>query len=544
MRFCLAILISAALEAWAGVPRTGRFEIFEAAFPAAGNPANPYTAVTAEAILTRPDGGTWRIPLFWDGGRQWKLRVSPDLEGAWRFAIRSADAGLDGRKGRFECVMSSRAGGLIAAGPHFARQNGARVWFLGDTAWGYFTDSPEDNHHRAQAEDYVRRRVGGGFSAIHAMLLSEQGTGNQAGPPFDDIRAERLNPAYWREVDERLAFANRQGLTVGLALAWGDKRGKEPFAWGRFPSREARLRYARYIGARYGAYDVYFLLSGEWHAEISKRGGDAEGVFHEFVEIGDALAAADPHRRLAGIHPMTHHGSVREFAGARWMGFGDYQQNYNALHARALLSRYSGKPVVNGEYGYFLRDQDGDGVPDKSNSYSAEDMRFATWDIAMAGAYVVTGFGTTYFAGHRDPGPFDPAAAKNREWELQAAHVRKFFESLDYEELIPADDLLTCSEARQTDRRASPGDSVRPPAKTWWAMAAAGRTYIIYVRGTTAELSLAFDSRPHRYRIRQFDPRTGEFTVLGAIDGRGVFRYRAPDAGDWAVVLDSPEGSQ
>jgi hypothetical protein len=78
----------------------------------------------------------------------------------------------------------------------------------------------------------------------------------------------------------------------------------------------------------------------------------------------------------------------REFNEARWMDFGDYQQNYADLHTRALESRRLGKPVVNSEYGYLLRDQNGDAVPDKDNSTSLESMRFATWDIVMAGAYV------------------------------------------------------------------------------------------------------------------------------------------------------------
>ena len=102
---------------------------------------------------------------------------------------------------------------------HFERQNGEPVWFLGDTAWGYVSDSPEDQHDRGQAEHYVRTRAGQGFNVIHVMLMSEQGVGNNGGPPFDDIGAEKMNSTYWQEVDRRLRFANEQGLTVGLALA-------------------------------------------------------------------------------------------------------------------------------------------------------------------------------------------------------------------------------------------------------------------------------------------------------------------------------------
>ncbi len=31
------------------------------------------------------------------------------------------------------------------------------------------------------------------------------------------------------------------------------------------PHDEARLRFARYVVARYAAFDVLFLVTGEWH---------------------------------------------------------------------------------------------------------------------------------------------------------------------------------------------------------------------------------------------------------------------------------------
>lgn len=522
------------------------YGIFEAALTASGRPANPYKAIDARAVLTKPDGSMWQIPLFWDGGASWKLRVSPDMAGKWAYRVESSDPGLARAKGAFVVAASSNRGGLqpMRAVPrHFERQNGERVWFLGDTAWGYFTDSPEDNHHRAQAEHYARVRASQGFNVIHCMLLSEQGVGNDKGLPFTSIEKEELNPAYWQEVDQRLAFANRQGLTVGLAIAWGDKGRNEKFPWRRFPDLEARKRYARYVAARYSAYDVYFLVSGEWHGEIRTRpGADPEAIYREFVEIGEALDAAEPHGRMIGIHPMTSHGSVREFRAAKWMSFGDYQQNYTNLHGRALVSLFLGGPVVNSEYGYHLRDANGDGIPDKDNSYTVEDMRYASWDIAMAGAYFVTGFGTTYFAGHRDPGPFDVDAPKNDDWEMQSGAIRKFFESFDYTKVTPADDLLTSSVPRGKERRWQGGGTsrgTRPPEVTYWALADAGNTYVVYMRGMTGEVSLNLGARPGSFRLRWFNPRSGEFSPPEKVEIRENHALRSPDALDWIVLLDA-----
>jgi hypothetical protein len=371
------------------------------------------------------------------------------------------------------------------------------------------------------------------------MLLSEAGWGNSGGMPFHDLRAQKINPAYWQEVDQRVAFANEQGLVAGLVLAWGDKRKQEPFAWRMFRGPEARTRYARYVAARYGAYAVYFLVSGEWHAEVRTRPSSETAVKREFVEIGDALAAADPHGRMIAIHPMTRHGSVREFNQAAWMSFGDYQQNYRDLHSRLLESRSYDKPVVNSEYGYYLRDSNGDGKPDKDNSISLKAIRSASWDLVMAGGYIVTGFGTTYFGGHRDPGPFNLNAEQNREWEQQIGLIKDFFTMTQWWKLNPHDELLECDIPRGQDGRQL--DRTVPPETTYWCLAEPGRLYLIYGRGLAQPLRLSLEESASAWKGRQFNPRTGELTQLTVRIEKDQFVYQPPDEQDWVVALQ-PEG--
>jgi len=419
---------------------------------------------------------------------------------------------------------------------HFQRQNGDPFWFLGDTAWALYTDTLQEGHNRETAQHYIETRAAQGFNVLHSMLLSEAGDGNSGGPPWHDLPAERLNPAYWQEIDCRVAYANAKGMVCGLALAWGDKQKKEPYAWRRFPSLAARKRYARYIAARYGAYDVYFIVSGEWHAEIRTRPSSEQAVRAEFIEIGNCLHAADAHQRMIAIHPMTSHGSVREFNRAQWMSFGDYQQNYQRLHERMLNSRVFNKPMVNSEYGYFLRDRDGDGVPDKDNSTSLEAMRHATWDIVMAGAYVVTGFGTTYFGGHRDPGLFNVDAAQNDPWERQIAYVKQFFTGIEWWQLEPHDELLRCPTPRMNDTREL--KRTRPPRMVYWCLAQPGRQYLLYVRGMRQPVTLSLEGTTASLRVRLYNPRTGGYTDLGSTIPWEDYSFHPPGTEDWVVVLD------
>lgn len=540
----LTVLLTACAAALSAQSRTGRYEIHEAGLQASGSYGNPYVEVRADAAITGPDGTEWRTPLFWDGGKTWKLRVSPDAPGAWKYRVTSNDAGLDGKSGSFTCVESGKAGSIVPSKRwpgHFERQNGSPFWFMGDTAWAYFTDIADEKHDRAQADAYIKTRASQGFNIIHSMMLSEGGDGNQNGPPWKSIAEEQINPAYFAEVDSRIAAANKLGVTVGIAIAWGDKRKQEPFAWRRFPSLDARKRYARYMAARFSAHDVFFLVSGEWHGEIRTRGNVSDQeVFREFVEIGNELANAEPHGRMIGIHPMTNQGSVREFTSTPWMSFADYQQNYENLHGRVIFSRRLQGPVVNSEYGYFLRDQDGDGKPDKSNSYNVEDMRFASWDIAMGGGYLVTGFGTTYFGGRRDPGPFNLTAEKNRIWEQQIGHIRKFFEQTEWWKLIPADELLSSSAVRTADVRSEGSRrDLHPPVSTYWALAEPGQTYAGYVRGVTAPVRLELGARGGKYRARQFNPRTGEWKDSGEAALKDHYEFTPPDNSDWVFLLQA-----
>ncbi|MHB8900769.1 MAG: apiosidase-like domain-containing protein [Thermoguttaceae bacterium] len=539
----------------AAEPDVPLFGIFEKALHHGGTYRNPYVDASATVVLAAPDGSSPSIPLFWDGGDTWRLRFSPALAGKWTWRTVSEDGGLNGKSGAFIVVPSHLKGSIrprTDAPLHFERQDGSPFWFLGDTAWALYTDFPEEKLDRRAVLDYIDARAEQGFNVVHSMLLSEAGWGNRGGPPFDPIATESLNPGYWQEVDARLRHVNDKGMVAGLALAWGDKGRGEPYAWRRFPSPEARLRYARYIAARYGAFNVYFLVSGEWHAEVNRSPGkDGRAAQQQFVDIGNTLRASDPHARMIGIHPMTADGSVREFVGTPWMSFGDYQQNYSELHGRILQSRAAGLPCVNSEYAYFLRDQNGDGLVDKDNSFDLDSIRHASWDIAMAGGYLVTGFGTTYFGGNRDPGPFDLLADKNGPWEEQVRHLPALFTALRWWNLQPHDDWIEGPSDRDGDGRRSAyrdnGSSVSvlaPPSRTYWLLADPGKTIVAYARGGPGPYRVVLDPSDRQdWQARLYDPRTGRFQPMEIGSTPQSLSFQLPDSRDWVLVCTSPAGT-
>jgi hypothetical protein len=479
------------------------------------------------------------MPLFWDGGAGWRLRVSPDLVGQWSYSVSSADAGLNGKSGSFRCVESKLHGSIQAMKnhpTHFQYQDDTPMWFFGEKAWRVFQRDLAKKLDHDTAMHHVDTRAAQGFNYIHAELAGTGGvtsTGNEGGQMFADAGKEVVNPAFFQEVDSRLRHINQRGMVCGMVLLYA--KG-EP-SWKSLPSDEARLRFARYVVARYAAFDVVFLVAGEWQYMVDEA--------DLLSAIGREIRKTDPHGRMIGIHagptpskPVTGpdgttvriatEGSSQQFAGEAWMSFGDYAQTYFApnrkeasdanrddLRKYIQAARKHNKPVVDAEYAYYLRDQDFDGVVDKPHSHTRDSFRRASWVIPMGGGYFVTGFGTTYFGGWREVGPFLVDDPRHKDALADLDHLHKFFTSLQWWLLEPQDRLVEADGGYA------------------YCLADAGRTYVVYLAGCKgAELNLAGG----KCSAARYDPRTGQLTELSSATG-GSARLVAPDAQDWVFLV-------
>lgn len=524
IRLLLVTLL--AVTASADIPRFG---LFEAAFQSAARYDDPLAQFSGEVTLTRPDRSTWSIPLFWDGQQTWRFRVSPDMEGEWSYRITSRDAGIHDKQGTFRCVPSTLHGALQPMKDfphHFQYQDGTPVWFMGDTNWRLFCSNDEKKLNRDTVKHYIDRRAEQGFNFIHADIfgyVAKPAAVNEGGSAFLDKEQTKINPAYFREVDQRLRYLNEKGITCGLIYAWG----QGDVGWPTFVDDQARLRYARYITARYSAFNVVLIVSGEWQFMKTRKA--------LFDALGQEIRKSDPHGRMITIHPGPSIESNGDLAHAEWMSFGEYLQAYQVgggrestdadrdnLRRYVLGFRKNNKPVVNSEYAYFLRDQKLDGKVDKPHSHTRDSFRRASWMMPMAGAYFVTGFGTTYFGGHRDKGPFDPDAAQNKPAETDLAHLRAFFTALNWWRLAPHDGLLTAE-----------GDKAVASC-----LAEPGKTYVIHAsaaRKVTVKLS---DSPAAAvWKVERYDPREGKFTALDQHAGNTPLTLTPPDDQDWVFLL-------
>jgi hypothetical protein len=127
-------------------PVRGTYPKVEASFELSDVKGNPfdYTENDVMVTITKPDRQTLRIPAFFDGGKTWRVRYTPDESGHYaitRVTLNSREEQPDKFEKREFDVTGSVQPGFIRRDPRdktrFAFDNGGSYYPIGhDVAWG------------------------------------------------------------------------------------------------------------------------------------------------------------------------------------------------------------------------------------------------------------------------------------------------------------------------------------------------------------------------------------------------------------------------
>ena len=511
--------------------------------------ADPFNDVELNVAFSG-NGGQWRVPAFWSGGNEWRVRFAPPAEGSYQITSSCSDTknpDLHGQEGLLEASAYTGDNPLLTHGllgvsknhRHFQYADGTPFLWLGDTWWMGFTRRvgwPDD--FQLLAAD----RVAKGFNIIQIVAglypdmppFDERGA-NDAGFPWETDYS-RINPAYFDMADLRIQWLVRVGLMPCVVSCWGYF-----LPW---MGVEKMKQHWRYLIARWGAYPVVWCLAGEatmpYYLSKTKE-KDKEDQKAGWTELGRYVREIDPHGRLVTIHPpdlgrdQVQDDSVLDFEMLQ-TGHSGYDTIPNTIgQVIASRKRRPTMPVLVSEVNY-------EGI---MHGTSDEVQRLAYWGCMLSGAagHTYGANGIWQFNTRRQPYGPSPHGATWGDQPWEDAHRLPGSKHLGL-----AKGLL---ERYQWWRFRAHPEWVQPSAgkKDYFAPHAAGipkQVRVIYIYwptfGVLQDPIRVKGIEPDvRYSALFFDPRTGREHPLGHVqpDGEGTWDIPVlPTLKDWVLVME------
>lgn len=526
----------------AGLPAAGdgfRYGRFEQAFTSAKDYANPLADVDVSVEFRGPGGQTERVPAFWDGGRQWRVRFSPPETGTWQYSVNCSDPsdkGLAGLRGRFT-VKRYRGGNelYIHGGPRLSPnrrylvQADGRPWFwLGDTAWNGALLSTKD-----EWEKYLTDRASKKFTLIQLVMTQwRAGRVDELGQvAFSGVDQIRVNPAFFQRMDARLDAVNEHGLVAAPVLLWAlnSKDNESPGV--ALPASQAVL-LARYMVARYGAHQLVWILGGDGDYRTARA--------ERWKAIGRAVFPPGFVHRPVTMHPGGMQSPWADYKDEDWLDVLMFQSGHgndarkwrwNATQGGAVEWKLEPpRPVIDGEINY----EGHISYQDKQIIGDAQVRRAAYYSLLAAPPAGVTyGAHGIWWWGRKPEVPLDhPRSGTALPWHecldyagaRQMRVLREVFDSMEWWRLRPDRSLLS-EDPQDPEFR----NYIVP------ALSESGDFALIYLPDNpVVKLNAGRFGKP--VRATWIDPRTGNRQLAGKLSPAAA-ELRAPGPGDWLLLL-------
>jgi hypothetical protein len=231
--------------------------------------ADPFNEIELDIVFKAPSGEEHRIPAFWSGGSEWRVRYAAQTSGRYTYRTICSDTSnrdLHDRTGTLTVEPYAGPNSLYRHGflrvaqdqRHFEHADGTPFFWLGDTWWMGLCNRihwPDDI--QSLAADRVRK----GFTVVQIvaglypdMPAFDRRGANEAGFPWERDYS-RINPAYFDMADLRIAYLVDQGIVPCIVGCWG--------YFLPLMGVPKMKRHWRYIIARWGAFPTVWCLAGE-----------------------------------------------------------------------------------------------------------------------------------------------------------------------------------------------------------------------------------------------------------------------------------------
>jgi hypothetical protein len=541
-----SLLLGAAAAAAGGQSRSAMArEITEWIFVSAKPYQDPFNEIELDVVFRDPRGREQRVPAFWAGGQEWRVRYAADAAGRYPFETICSDTSnrdLHGRRGVLEVAPYDGTNPLLTRGAlrvasshrHFEHADGTPFFWLADTWWMGLCKRlrwPAD-FARLTAD-----RASKGFTVVQIvaglypdMPQFDPRGANEAGFPWAPDYA-RINPAYFDMADLRIQHLVDRGIAPCIVGCWG--------YYLPILGMARMKRHWRYLIARWGAHPAIWCLAGEgtmpYYLAADKE-RDRAMQKTGWTDLARYVRATDPFHRPITIHPSdsarntVEDASVLDFDMLQ-TGHGDRASIPNTVKlVTASRAANPPMPVIDGEVCY-------EGILEQSRQ---EVQRFMFWGCMLSGAAGHTYGANGIWQVNTAAQPFGPSP-HGRSWGDTAWDVASE---------LPGSRQLGWAKAlllRYPWWRMEPHPEWVEPH---WTVA----NYIQpYCAGIPRELRIVFmppmwdapkmvQLEPGlSYRAFYFNPATGQEHPAGTAmaDAAGVWQPPvAPVFQDWVLVLE------
>ncbi|MHB8862456.1 MAG: apiosidase-like domain-containing protein [Pirellulaceae bacterium] len=483
-----------------------------------------YVVVTFQGESGEAEGQQLKITGFWDGGRTWRARFAPPASGEWSYRSSSADPGLGSATGRFRCAAwtdaqrqanATRRGFVqvrqsgAGAGRCFEYADGTPMLWLGDTWWNWTKRSIPIGRFQRLVDDRAEK----GFN-VGQLFFAARGWGRESSLLDETFTQPDLQ--HIRHVEQMIQYANQNGITVWVHGWWVRPDMKDSIG------EEHIRRWCRYMTHRLGAYNVIWVLAGEYNMH------DYGGLGLDFwKDLGRLFEAEDPYDRIIGAHPTPpgwdggadapQWSTAEVMHREDWLDYNQSQTGHgrwrNELIPDIVQTSYQRKPakpiVVTEPWYEFV-----EGNP------TAADIRFGGWSAVLSGAA-----GHSYGGGHVWQAHVPEAPAGRGAWPLELEFER---DTLDYPgarslsfmaQLLRGIDWWTLEP--------HPELVLDNPSR--YCGAVPGRHYVVFLRwGGVVRLNLRSSSPQQQFEYRWIDLVDEQVKRSGEVNGGEIRQFPPP----------------
>jgi hypothetical protein len=507
-------------------PKWGRFEH---SFHSTAPYTNPLQEAALTVIFTSPLGEKREVPGFWDGGRTWRVRFSPDQPGIWTFTTTCSDAfnaGLNNQTGKFLCTSAIGESRFHQHGPvviardhrHLEHADGQPFFWLADaTARGaQLASLPE-------WERYALTRGKQQFTVIQwAVAPGADGKGESAFGGFPD-RIE-LNPDFFQRLDAKIDVLTHVSLLSAICPLLEDV-GSRPAL---HLSDEQATLLVRYVLARWGAEPVVWVLN----LRSDREGKNAVRWKH----IGQAVFGQGAHAPVMLVAGDST-SSLDQFRDEKWIDIFGFQLGSDASSVKNYLTGplstqwgNIGRPMI------AITPSENEPVNGSTRRITADFVRQCAW----WGLLAVPPAGVSYSAngvvewdasveGTDSGNPAESIPLWHRALFMPAArqmgNLASFMNSIPYAALRPSPQLLAVQ----------PGN-----ASAEKFVAAAGteaKDFTVVYDSQERALEIVLDAMPSAPKVTWFNPRTGQSSPAVAVVGGNSCQFPTPEPGDWVLQI-------